>query len=61
MPKPDEMAKLNDLNNTLGAVENELLQRALMQREAELDSAMDVLGQLGRNGQIEICPCDDDA
>jgi hypothetical protein len=57
MPKPDEMGKLNDLNNTLGAVENELLQRKLAQREADLDTAVDVINDLAAQGHVEICPC----
>lgn len=61
MPKPDEMAKLTDLNNTLGAVENELLQRRLAQREDDLDAAVDVINQLAAQGHVEICPCGDEA
>lgn len=60
MPKQDEMAKLTDLNNTLGAVENELLQRRLAQREDDLDAAVDVINQLAAQGHVDICPCGDE-
>jgi len=56
--KPEEMAKLNDLNNALGSVENELLQRKLAQREDDLDAAVDVINDLAAQGHVEICPCD---
>ena len=58
--KPEEMAKLNDLNNALGSVENELLQRKLAQREDDLDAAVDVINDLAAQGHVEICPCGDE-
>jgi len=60
MTKPEEMSKLQDLNHTLGAVENELLQRRLAQREADLDDAVDVINDLAAQGHVDICPCGDD-
>jgi len=58
--KPEEMAKLNDLNNALGSVENELLQRKLAQREDDLDVAVGVINDLAAQGYVDICPCGDD-
>jgi len=58
--KPEEMAKLNDLNNALGSVENELLQRKLAQREADLDDAVGVINDLAAQGHVDICPCGDE-
>ena len=58
MPKMEDASKLQDLNTTLGAVENELLHRRLAQREADLDTAVDVINDLAAQGHVDICPCD---
>ncbi len=59
MTKPTD-AKLQDLNNTLSAVENSLLHRKLAQREADLDDAVDVINDLAEQGHVDICPCGDE-
>jgi uncharacterized protein YjgD (DUF1641 family) len=54
-----EDAKLNDINNALGALETELLQRKLAQREDDLEDAMDVINSLADQGVIDVCdPCE---
>ena len=58
MTSAAEMNKLNALNNTLGSVENELLQRHVAQLDTDLESAVDVIHQLADAGHVEICPCD---
>lgn len=55
-----DMDRLREVNAALSAAENEMLTRRLMQREADLDVAVDVINQMAEAGHVDICPCGDD-
>lgn len=56
--KNKDSEKLNDLNNTLGNIENELLYKALDRSRGEAEKAYDFINQMADADLIDI-ECDD--